>query len=196
MRIDFAPYRDNKRLMDDVFSIEIDDELTTSTTAQKKVDIYVSDLFELYRRACRNDKKPEYLTALSKFTNISRFMKLRYAAHVAGEWSLNLDGFRGVIDNCDLVASMYKDSGKRENKVLPYDDDNKITFVLVLGSVLIFRPPLKYRGKKWMRNLEFRVVFVDDGVRDEEEAEVVPVVVVVDEVADADDEEEQSVRLP
>lgn len=82
MRIDFAPYRDNKRLMDDVFSIEIDDELTTSTTTtpQKKVDIYVSDLFEFYRRACRNDKWPEFLRALSKYTNISRFMKLRYAA--------------------------------------------------------------------------------------------------------------------
>ena len=207
--------------MDDVFSIEIDDELTTSTTTtpQKKVDIYVSDLFEFYRRACRNDKWPEFLRALSKYTNISRFMKLRYAA---GKWSLNLDGFRGVIDNSDLVASMYMDGGKRENKVLPYDDDNKITFVLVLGSVIIFRPPHKYRGKneKWMRNLEFRVVIVDERVGDEAEevvsdadvvaagaddvveeeeaaaAEVVPVVVVVDEVAAADDEEEQSVRFP
>ena len=160
MRIDFAPYRDNKRLMDDVFSIEIDDELTTSTTTtpQKKVDIYVSDLFEFYRRACRNDKWPEFLRALSKYTNISRFMKLRYAA---GKWSLNLDGFRGVIDNSDLVASMYMDGGKRENKVLPYDDDNKITFVLVEGSVLIFRPPLQCRKEKWMRNLEYRVVAAD-----------------------------------
>ena len=123
------------------------------------------------------------------------------------EYSLDLTGFRdqSTINNSDVVAPMYIDGGKKENKVLPYDDDNKITFVLVEGSVLIFRPPLQYRRGKWMRNLEYRVVAADAdaGADDVVEEEVVPVVAVVDAdagVVDADDgvkeaEEEEELEV-
>ena len=209
-----AAFRDNKQLTTDVFSIEIVDG---------KAEIFVSKLFEFYRRCCRNDKRPEFLRFLSKFTNIPRTMKLNL---FEDWWALNLHGFRkqSEINNSDVVAPMYINGGKKENKVLPYDDDNKITFVLVEGSVLIFRPPLQCRKEKWMRNLEYRVVAADvvadadaaddvvveeveevevvvdaDAADDvvEEEAEVVPVVDADDGDEEAvEEEEEQSVRFP
>ena len=210
--LSLAPIRDGKRLMND--AIPIDGK-----------EIFIKDLWQLTLSCCRNDEWPEYRKFLSNnYTNITRTMKFRCHDNDTNEYSLDLTGFRdqSSINDSDVVAPVYKDGGKKENKVLPYDDDNKITFVLVLGSVIIIRPPHKYRGKneKWMRNLEFRVVIVDERVGDEAEevvsdadvvaagaddvveeeeaaaAEVVPVVVVVDEVAAADDEEEQSVRFP
>ena len=196
MSLCFVPIRDNQRLMNEAIPID-------------GTEIYIKDLWQLTLSCCRNDKWPEYRKFLSKFTNIPRHMRFRCHDNDTNEYSLDLTGFRdqSTINNSDVVAPMYIDGGKKENKVLPYDDDNKITFVLVEGSVLIFRPPLQYRKEKWMRNLEYRVVAVDaeanvvdaDDVVEEEEAaaaEVVPVVVVVDEVAAADDEEEQSVCFP
>ena len=147
-------------------------------------------------------------------------MKLSYNSNT-DEWSLTLVGFRGKLNNNRTVASFYVNGGRSENKVVPY-----ATFELVVGSVIIFRPPPEYRQDRFMRNLEFHVVAVDaddeeeaevvpvvpvvdagvvdaddvveEEAEEEEAAEVVPVVVVVDEVAaaDADDEEEQSVRFP
>ena len=140
-------------------------------------------------------------------------MKLSYNSNT-DEWSLTLVGFRGKLNNNRTVASFYVNGGRSENKVVPY-----ATFELVVGSVIIFRPPPEYRQDRFMRNLEFHVVAVDaeanvvdaDDVVEEEEAaaaEVVPVVDAdtaddaVEEVEEAevvvvaDDEEEQSVRFP
>ena len=171
MALGFAPYRDNQRLMNDVIPID------------GMKEIFGRDLLQCFRHACRNDEMPEYKRSLSNYTNIPRPWKFRCHDNDTNEWSLDVTGFRdqSSINNSDVVAPLYKDGGKKENKVLPYDDDNKITFVLVEGSVIIIRPPHKYRGKKWMRNLEFRVVLIDEG-----EAEVVPVV-DADADIDADD---------
>ena len=177
--IHLAAFRDNKQLTTDVFSIEIVDG---------KAEIFVSKLFEFYRRCCRNDKRPEFLRFLSKFTNIPRTMKLNL---FEDWWALNLHGFRkqSEINNSDVVAPMYRDGGKKENKVPPY-----APFKLVEGSVIEWRPPLKHRDNVWMRHLEFHVVSVDDDDDDVEEVEEAEV------VADADDAveeaEEQLVRFP
>ena len=197
-----VPICDNQRLMNEAILID-------------GTETFIKDLWQLTLSCCRNDEWPEYRKFLSKFTNIPRHTKLRCHDNDTND-SLDLTGFRdqSTINNSDVVAPMYIDGGKKENKVLPYDDNSKITFVLVEGSVLIFWPPLKHRRKKWMHNLEFRVVFVD-----EEEAEVVPFVdadtddanvsveeveqaevVVVADAVDADngvkEAEEQSVRFP
>jgi len=169
-----VPIRDGKRLMND--AIPIDGK-----------EIFIKDLWQLTLSCCRNDEWPEYRKFLSNnYTNITRTMKLHCHDNDTNKYSLDLTGIRdqSTINNSDVVAPMYINGGKKENKVLPYDDDNKITFVLVEGSVLIFRPPLQCRKGKWMRNLEYRVVAAgaDDVVEEEEAAaEVVPV------VADADD---------
>ena len=115
------------------------------------------------------------------------------------EYSLDLTGFcdQSTINNSDVVAPMYIDGGKKENKVLPYDDDNKITFVLIEGSVLIFRPPLQYRNEKWMRNLEYRVVAADAGAGPGSDNVVEEEVVVVADAngnEDALEEEELEVE--
>ena len=195
MALGFAPYRDNQRLMNDVIPID------------GMKEIFGRDLLQCFRHACRNDEMPEYKRSLSNYTNIPRPWKFRCHDNDTNEWSLDVTGFRdqSSINNSDVVAPLYKDGGKKENKVLPYDDDNKITFVLVEGSVLIFRPPLQYRRGKWMRNLEYRVVAADAdaGADDVVEEEVVPVVAVVDAdagVVDADDgvkeaEEEEELEV-
>ena len=173
MSLCFVPIRDDKRLMNE--AIPIDGR-----------EIFIKDLWQLTLSCCRNDEWPEHRKFLSKFSNIPRYMKLRCHDIDTNEYLLDLTGVRdqSTINNSNVVAPMYINGGKKENKVLPYDDDNKITFVLVEGSVLIFRPPLQCRKGKWMRNLEYRVVAAgaDDVVEEEEAAaEVVPV------VADADD---------
>ena len=176
-----VPICDNQRLMNEAILID-------------GTETFIKDLWQLTLSCCRNDEWPEYRKFLSKFSNIPRHMRLRCHDNDTNEYSLDLTGFRdqSTINNSDVVAPMYIDGGKKENKVLPYDDDNKITFVLVEGSVLIFRPPLQYRRGKWMRNLEYRVVAADAdaGADDVVEEEVVPVVAVVDAdagVVDADD---------
>jgi hypothetical protein len=160
-------------------------------------EIFIKDLWQLTLSCCRNDEWPEYRKFLSNnYTNITRTMKLHCHDNDTNKYSLDLTGIRdqSTINNSDVVAPMYINGGKKENKVLPYDDDNKITFVLVEGSVLIFRPPLQCRKGKWMRNLEYRVVAAgaDDVVEEEEAAaEVVPVVDAdADADIDADDEAE------
>ena len=119
-------------------------------------------------------------------------MMLSYNSNT-DEWSLTLVGFRGKLNNNRTVASFYVNGGRNENKVLPY-----ATFKLVVGSVIIFRPPPEYRQDRFMRNLEFHVVAVD--ADDEEEAEVVPVVDADDgdeeAVEEEEEEEEQLVRFP
>ena len=175
MSLCFVPIRDNQRLMNEAIPID-------------GTETFIKDLWQLTLSCCRNDEWPEYRKFLSKFTNIPRHTKLRCHDNDTND-SLDLTGFRdqSTINNSDVVAPMYIDGRKKENKVLLYDDNSKITFVLVEGSVLIFRPPLQYRKEKWMRNLEYRVVAVDaeanvvdadDVVEEEEEAaaEVVPVV--------------------
>ena len=190
MSLCFVPIRDDKRLMNE--AIPIDGR-----------EIFIKDLWQLTLSCCRNDEWPEHRKFLSKFSNIPRYMKLRCHDIDTNEYLLDLTGVRdqSTINNSNVVAPMYINGGKKENKVLPYDDDNKITFVLVEGSVLIFRPPLQCRKGKWMRNLEYRVVAAgaDDVVEEEEAAaEVVP---VVDADIDADDgvqeaEEEQLEVVP
>ena len=130
MTLSLVPCRDGRRLMNE--AIPIDGR-----------EIFIKDLWQLTLSCCRNDEWPEYRKFLSKFTNIPRHMRLR-CMWDTNEYSLDLTGFRdqSTINNSDVVAPMYIDGGKKENKVLPYDDNNKITFVLVEGSVLIFRPPL------------------------------------------------------
>ena len=185
MSLCFVPIRDDKRLMNE--AIPIDGR-----------EIFIKDLWQLTLSCCRNDEWPEHRKFLSKFSNIPRYMKLRCHDIDTNEYLLDLTGVRdqSTINNSNVVAPMYINGGKKENKVLPYDDDNKITFVLVEGSVLIFRPPLQCRKEKWMRNLEYRVVAADadadDGVG-EEEAEEAEVVVVADGVEEA---EEVLVRFP
>ena len=181
MSLCFVPIRDDKRLMNE--AIPIDGR-----------EIFIKDLWQLTLSCCRNDEWPEHRKFLSKFSNIPRYMKLRCHDIDTNEYLLDLTGVRdqSTINNSNVVAPMYINGGKKENKVLPYDDDNKITFVLVEGSVLIFRPPLQCRKGKWMRNLEYRVVAAgaDDVVEEEEAAaEVVPVV-DADADIDADDEAE------
>jgi hypothetical protein len=213
MRISFSAVRDGRRLLNEdggLFSIDSVDE----------IEIPIRELFDYYRSCCVNDDMPEFLRALLNYNNLPRHMKLSYNSNT-DEWSLTLVGFRGKLNNNRTVASFYVNGGRSENKVVPY-----ATFELVVGSVIIFRPPPEYRQDRFMRNLEFHVVAVDaddeeeaevvpvvpvvdagvvdaddvveEEAEEEEAAEVVPVVVVVDEVAaaDADDEEEQSVRFP
>ena len=213
MKISFSAVRDNRRLLNEdggLFSIDSVDE----------IEIPIRELFDYYRSCCVNDDMPEFLRALLNYNNLPRHMKLSYNSNT-DEWSLTLVGFRGKLNNNRTVASFYVDGGRSENKVVPY-----ATFILVVGSVIIFRPAPEYRQDRFMRNLEFHVVAVDadddeeaevvpvvpvvdagvvdaddvveEETEEEEAAEVVPVVVVVDEVAaaDADDEEEQSVRFP
>ena len=198
MRISFSAVRDDRRLLNEdggLFSIDSVDE----------IEIPIRELFDYYRSCCVNDDMPEFLRALLNYNNLPRHMKLSYNSNT-DEWSLTLVGFRGKLNNNRTVASFYVNGGRSENKVVPY-----ATFELVVGSVIIFRPPPEYRQDRFMRNLEFHVVAVDaeanvvdaddvveEEAEEEEAAEVVPVVVVVDEVAaaDADDEEEQSVRFP
>ena len=208
-----VPICDNQRLMNEAILID-------------GTETFIKDLWQLTLSCCRNDEWPEYRKFLSKFTNIPRHTKLRCHDNDTND-SLDLTGFRdqSTINNSDVVAPMYIDGGKKENKVLPYDDDNKITFILVEGSVLIFRPPLQYRNEKWMRNLEYRVVAADAGAGpgsdnvveeevvvvadangnedalEEEELEVEETeVAVVADAVDADDgvkeAGEQSVRFP
>ena len=193
-----VPIRDDKRLMDDAIPID---------NATKEIS--VRDLLECYLHACRNDKLPGYRKFLSNnFTNISTKMKLSRHDITTDKWSLTLDGFRGKLDDNRTVASFYVNGGKIENKVAPY-----ATFKLVAGSEIEFRPPPQYRKLKFMRHLKFRVVSVnaDDVVEEEEaevvadadandgvieEAEVVPVVPVVDAgVVNADDEVEEAVEV-
>ena len=181
-----VPIRDGKRLMNE--AIPIDGK-----------DIFIKDLWQLTLLCCRNDEWPEHRKFLSKFSNIPRYMKLRCHDIDTNEYLLDLTGVRdqSTINNSNVVAPMYINGGKKENKVLPYDDDNKITFVLVEGSVLIFRPPLQCRKGKWMRNLEYRVVAAgaDDVVEEEEAAaEVVPVVDADVVVVDADDGVKEAVE--
>ena len=190
MSLCFVPIRDDKRLMNE--AIPIDGR-----------EIFIKDLWQLTLSCCRNDEWPEHRKFLSKFSNIPRYMKLRCHDIDTNEYLLDLTGVRdqSTINNSNVVAPMYINGGKKENKVLPYDDDNKITFVLVEGSVLIFRPPLQCRKGKWMRNLEYRVVAAGADVVVEEEEAAAEVVPVVDADIDADDgvqeaEEEQLEVVP
>ena len=182
MALYIAPYREGRRLMNE--AIPIDGR-----------EIFIKDLWQLTLSCCRNDEWPEYRKFLSNnYTNITRTMKLHCHDNDTNKYSLDLTGIRdqSTINNSDVVAPMYINGGKKENKVLPYDDDNKITFVLVEGSVLIFRPPLQYRNEQWMRNLEYRVVAADAdaGADDLVEEEVVPVVADADDgVKEAEEEE-------
>ena len=192
MKISFCAVRDNRRLLDGaLFSIDSVD----NNTVDNRIEIPVRELFEYYRSGCHNDDR----RALLNYNNLPRQMKLSYNSNT-DEWSLTLVGFRGNLNNNRTVASFYIDGGKSENKVVPY-----ATFKLVVGSVIMIRPPPEYRQDRFMRNLEFHVVFVDadaDDDEEEEEAEVVPVV-DADTDADADDgvkeaeeaEEEQLVRF-
>ena len=192
-----VPIRDDKRLMDDAILID------------GMKEISVRDLLQLTVSCCRDDEGPEYRRALvNNFTNISTKMKLSRHDITTDKWSLTLDGFRGKLDDNRTVASFYVNGGKIENKVAPY-----ATFKLVAGSEIDFRPPPQYRKLKFMRHLKFRVVSVnaDDVVEEEEaevvadadandgveeEAEVVPVVPVVDAgVVNADDEVEEAVEV-
>ena len=186
MKISFSAVRDNRRLLNEdggLFSIDSVDE----------IEIPIRELFDYYRSCCVNDDMPEFLRALLNYNNLPRHMKLSYNSNT-DEWSLTLVGFRGKLNNNRTVASFYVDGGRSENKVVPY-----ATFILVVGSVIIFRPAPEYRQDRFMRNLEFHVVAVD--ADDDEEAEVVPVVPVVDAgVVDADDgvkeaEEEEELEV-
>ena len=175
MRISFSAVRDDRRLLNEdggLFSIDSVDE----------IEIPIRELFDYYRSCCVNDDMPEFLRALLNYNNLPRHMKLSYNSNT-DEWSLTLVGFRGKLNNNRTVASFYVNGGRSENKVVPY-----ATFELVVGSVIIFRPPPEYRQDRFMRNLEFHVVAVDADADDGAEAEVVPVVPVVD--ADAGEEAE------
>ena len=201
MALFLVPIRDNKRLMNEAILID-------------GTEIFVKDLWQLTVSCCRNDEGPEYRRALLNYTNIPRQMRLRCHDNDTNEWSLTLDGHRCKDDKeNNQPASFYRNGGRKENKIAPEEN-----FTVQEGDVLIFRPPLKYRNEKWMRNLEYRVVAADadaaDDVVEEEAAaaEVVPVVGVVDDgnkeaveeaevvvvadAVDAEEAEEESVRFP
>ena len=185
-----VPIRDGKRLMNDAIRIDGTEE-----------EIFIKDLLQLTVSCCRDDKRPEYRTALvNNFTNIPRDMKFCYHRK-NGEWSLDVSGLRDQtkINDNQTVASFYQDGGKAENKVPPYT-----TFKLVEGSVIDFRPPPQHRSEKFSRNLKFMVVAVaeanvvdaDDVVEEAEKAaaEIVPVVDADAGVVDADDGDEDALE--
>ena len=190
-----VPIRDGKRLMND--AIPIDGK-----------EIFIKDLWQLTLSCCRNDEWPEYRKFLSNnYTNITRTMKLHCHDNDTNKYSLDLTGIRdqSTINNSDVVAPMYINGGKKENKIAPEEK-----FTVQEGDVLIFRPPLQHRKGKWMRNLEYRVVAADadadaaDDVVEEEEAGVVVVADAADDVVeeveeaevvvDADDGDEEAVE--
>ena len=172
-----VPIRDGKRLMND--AIPIDGK-----------EIFIKDLWQLTLSCCRNDEWPEYRKFLSNnYTNITRTMKLHCHDNDTNKYSLDLTGIRdqSTINNSDVVAPMYINGGRKENKIAPEEK-----FTVQEGDVLIFRPPLQHRKGKWMRNLEYRVVAADAdaGADDLVEEEVVPVVADADDgVKEAEEEE-------
>ena len=185
MALYIAPYRDGTRLMNE--AILIDDA----------TEIFINNLLQLTVSCCRDDEGPEYRRALvNNFTNLPRHMRFR--CHGNYTMSLTLDGYRckdGKENN--QPASFYRNGGRKENKIAPEEN-----FTVQEGDVLIFRPPLKYRNEKWMRNLEYRVVAADADAADvveEEEAEVVVDAdtaddVVVEEVVEEEEIEELTVK--
>ena len=173
-----VPIRDDKRLMDDAILID------------GMKEISVRDLLQLTVSCCRDDEGPEYRRALvNNFTNIPRHYRFCCHDNDTNEWSLTLDGHRCKDDKeSNQPASFYRNGGRKENKIAPEEK-----FTVQEGDVLIFRPPLQHRKGKWMRNLEYRVVVADadaDDVVEEEEAKV-----VADADADADDGVEEEAEV-
>ena len=158
MRLAFTPYRLNKLLTngsdDGLFVID------------GKEAFSARNLMEFYRSCCCNglklSQRCSFCKGYAKFNNLPPKMIFRLLDAKENIWSYS---YEGRLTSLPIMASIYKDTGKKCNKKKP-----GVPFVLKYKSRLFIRPPLELRDENDMPNLEFRVVEVFDDDDDGDDA--------------------------
>ena len=158
MRLAFTPYRLNKLLTNgsDGGLFVIDGKEAFSAR----------DLMEFYRSCCCNglklSQRCSFCKGYAKFNNLPPKMIFRLLDAKENIWSYS---YEGRLTSLPIMASIYKDTGKKCNKKEP-----GVPFVLKYKSRLFIRPPLELRDENDMPNLEFRVVEIFDDDDDDDDA--------------------------